>query len=59
MTCSHCEKSVEKGVGEIAGVSGVKAHASSNSVDVFYKGDMPDLASVKKKIVDLGFDVVA
>ena len=57
MTCSHCEQAVEKGVGAIAGVSKVKANAAGDAVDVFYKGDAPDMAAVKAKIVELGYEV--
>ncbi len=57
MTCSHCEQSVEKGIKQIAGVDSVKAHANANTVDIFYKGEIPDLVVVKNKIVELGFEI--
>ena len=58
MTCSHCEKTVVDGVGDLDGVSKVKASAGADRVDVFYKGDAPDMEQVKKKIVELGYEVV-
>jgi copper chaperone len=58
MVCSHCEKSVVDGVGEMDGVTKVKANADADRVEVFYKGDMPDMASIKSKIVELGYEVV-
>ncbi len=58
MSCSHCEKSVVDGVGEIDRVTKVKANADADLVEVFYKGDAPDMAVVRNKIVDLGFEVV-
>lgn len=57
MSCSHCEQAVEKGVAAMSGVSKVKANAAGNSVDVFYKGDAPDMAAIKAKIVELGYEV--
>ena len=58
MTCSHCEKTVVDGVGDLDGVSKVKASAGADRVDVFYNGDAPDMEQVKKKIVELGYEVV-
>lgn len=57
MSCSHCEQSVEQGLADIGGVLKVKADADANLVDVFYKGDIPDLGAVRQKIVSLGYEV--
>ena len=38
MTCGHCELSVQEEVGEIAGVTGVKADHKSGSVVVEGEG---------------------
>ena len=58
MSCSHCEKSVVDGVGEIDGVAKVKADADADRVEVFYKGDAPDMVAIRNKIVELGYEVV-
>jgi copper chaperone len=57
MSCSHCEQSVEEGLADIDGILKVKADADANSVDVFYKSDLPDLSAVRQKIVALGYEV--
>lgn len=57
MTCSHCEQSVIDGVGSLDGVSKVKANADADRVEVFYKGDAPNMEQVKEKIVELGYEV--
>ena len=57
MTCSHCEQTVEKGLRELPGIEKVKADHKQNRVAVFYKGDVPDMEAVRKKIVDLGYEV--
>jgi len=58
MSCSHCEQTVEKGLVGTEGVVKVKADSKSDSVVVFYKGDMPNMAVVRQKIVDLGYEPV-
>ena len=58
MSCLHCEQSVIDGVGGLDGVKKVKASADADRVDVFYKGDAPDMEQVKEKIVELGYEVV-
>ena len=57
MSCSHCEQSVVQGVETIAGVDRVKANHKKARVEVFYKGDVPDLQVVREKIVELGYEV--
>ena len=58
MTCAHCEQSMEKGLAEIERVVKVKADADGNVVEVFYKGEAPDMDAVRQKIVALGFEPV-
>ena len=57
MSCSHCEQAVEKGLQDLKGVKKVKADHEQNLVEVFYRGELPDLETVRKKIVDLGYEV--
>ena len=58
MSCAHCEQTVEKGLANTDGVVKVKADSKSDSVVVFYKGDRPNMAVVRQKIVDLGYEPV-
>ena len=57
MSCSHCEQTVEKGLRDLPGVHKVKADHKQGRVEVFYKGDAPDMEAVRKKIADLGYEV--
>lgn len=58
MTCGHCEQRVEKSIGQLDGVKNVKASHTGRTVEIAYKkGAPPDIARVKKTIVDLGFKV--
>ncbi len=57
MNCGHCEETVEKGLGGLPGVSKVQADHKKGRVDVFYKGDPPDMEAVKKKVVEMGYEV--
>ncbi len=57
MTCSHCEQTVEKGLRELPGIEKVKADHKQNQVVISFKGDTLDKEAVRKKIVDLGYEV--
>lgn len=57
MSCSHCEQAVEKGVAGLTGVAKVKADHKKGQVAVFYKGEPPDMEAVKKKVVELGYEL--
>ncbi|MGA1199729.1 MAG: heavy-metal-associated domain-containing protein [Candidatus Latescibacterota bacterium] len=58
MSCSHCEQTVEKGLEGTEGVVKVKADSNTDSVVVYYKGNMPNMTVVRQKIVDLGYEPV-
>ena len=58
MSCPHCEQAVEKGVQEMPGINKVKANHEKDRVEIFYKGNVPDLEAVSRKITDLGYEVV-
>ena len=57
MSCSHCEQTVVKGLQDLPGVHKVKADHERDRVEVFYKGDVPDMEAVRKKIVEMGYEV--
>ena len=57
MSCGHCEKTVEEGLGQLSGVSGVKADHASDRVTIKYKGECPTVEDVKTKMADLGYEV--
>lgn len=53
MTCSHCEASVRKNLGEIKGISEVLADKNTNSVKIYGSGYKMD--KVKKTIEEIGY----
>jgi copper chaperone CopZ len=57
MSCSHCEQTVVNGLQDLPGVKKVKADHEQNQVEIFYKGEPPDMEAVRKKIADLGYEV--
>ncbi len=59
MSCTHCEQTVEKGLQDLPGVKKVKADHTQNQVEISYRGEPPDMESVRKKIVDLGYEIAA
>ena len=59
MSCSHCEQTVEKGLRELPGIKRVKADHKQNRVEIFYSGGPLDVEVVRKKIVELGYEVVS
>ncbi|GKV68968.1 copper chaperone CopZ [Sporosarcina sp. NCCP-2716] len=57
MSCDHCVSAVETNVGELKGVSSVKADLAANQVTVSYDSD-ETLKQVKETIEDQGYDIV-
>jgi len=57
MSCAHCERTVETGLKEVAGVAKVRADHKKGRVEVSYKGQAPDWGAVRQKIADLGYTV--
>ena len=55
MSCGHCEKTVEDGLSEIEGVSGVKANHERDQVTVRYRGECPSVDDIREKVADLGY----
>lgn len=56
MSCNHCVSTIEKNVGEIAGVSSVTVNLEQKEVVVEFDQEAT-LAQVKETIEDQGFDV--
>jgi len=54
MTCDHCRRAVESGVGGVPGVISVAADVATGAVRV--EGDTDD-AAVRAAIVDAGYEV--
>ncbi|WP_369246730.1 heavy-metal-associated domain-containing protein [Streptomyces sp. R41] len=57
MSCGHCEGSVSSEIAEIAGVSSVKAVASTGEVTVV-SGIPLDEATVRAAVDEAGFELV-
>lgn len=58
MSCGHCVKAVEGNVGELAGVSAVKASLDNNEVSVEFDHEKTTLDQIKEVIEDQGYDIV-
>lgn len=56
MSCGHCEGSVSSEIGEIAGVSSVKAVASTGEVTVVSVAPL-DEATVRAAVDEAGFEL--
>lgn len=57
MSCGHCVKAVESSVGELSGVSSVKVHLETGTVDVEFNSSEVTLDKIKETIDDQGYDV--
>jgi copper chaperone len=55
MTCDHCVRSVEEEVGEVAGVTGVRAELSSGRLTVSGAGFSD--AAVRDAVAEAGYSV--
>lgn len=57
MSCSHCEYSVKKSVGALAGVDSVAVDLIGKKVTVEYDAKRVNLNKIKETIEDQGYDV--
>lgn len=57
MSCSHCENSVKKAVGALAGVDNVTVDLKGKKVSVGYDPGKVSLQTIKDAIEDQGYDV--
>ncbi len=58
MSCGHCVKAVERGLGQLEGVEKVTVQLDAGTVEVAYKGDQVTIDQMKAAIDDQGYDVV-
>ncbi len=57
MSCSHCENSVKKAVGELNGVCGVAVDLKGKKVTIEFDPDKVSVETIKDTIEDQGYDV--
>lgn len=57
MSCNHCVKSIEGSVGELKGISNVKVHLETGTVDVEYNSNEVTIEAIKKVIDAQGYKV--
>lgn len=57
MSCSHCENSIKKAVGELKGINNVKVDLKTKKVTVEYDPKKVDLKTIRDAIEDQGYDV--
>lgn len=55
MRCEHCEARVEQTLAKMAGISGVKADRSRNTVEVDYDPAAISAADIVESIEDCGY----
>ena len=58
MSCGHCVKAVEGGLGQLEGVEQVAVQLDAGTVAIAYKGDQVTIDQMKEAIEDQGYDVV-
>lgn len=58
MSCSHCENSVKKSIGELDGVQTVNVDLNTKKVLVEFDSDKVSIETIKDVIEDLGYDVM-
>ena len=58
MSCGHCVKAVEGGLGQLEGVEQVAVQLDAGTVAVAYKEDKVTIDQMKAAIEDQGYDVV-
>ena len=58
MSCGHCVKAVEGGVGELQGINEVKVDLNAAKVTVTFDEAQVSVAAIKEAIEEQGYDVV-
>ncbi|KGR88527.1 copper chaperone CopZ [Lysinibacillus odysseyi] len=58
MSCGHCVKAVECGLGQLEGVEKVAVQLDAGTVEVDYKEGAVTIEQMKAAIEDQGYDVV-
>lgn len=59
MTCGGCAKSVERALGDLAGVASVNADWQNGTAQVQFDAAQTDLAALVEAVEDAGFEVQA
>ena len=59
MMCGHCQATVEKAIGAIAGVSEVKVDLAAKQATVTFDASVANLDAIKAAVADAGYTVVA
>jgi copper chaperone len=59
MSCSHCENSVKKAVGELNGVKSVDVDLKGKKVTIEFDAEKVNVETIKDAIEDQGYDVIA
>ncbi|MCU6711524.1 copper chaperone CopZ [Paenibacillus sp. J5C_2022] len=57
MSCGHCVKKIEGGVGQLEGVNQVRVNLDSAKVEVSYNESQVSLDKIKETIEDQGYEV--
>ncbi|WP_163708943.1 heavy-metal-associated domain-containing protein [Mangrovibacterium lignilyticum] len=57
MTCDHCEESIQKGVGELPGISLVEANHEDSTTKVIYDPSKTDEKAIAEAIGKRGYTV--
>jgi copper ion binding protein len=58
MSCSHCERAINEAVGELEGVSDVRADVKSNTVTVSFFENIVTIEKIKDVISEEGYVVI-
>lgn len=58
MTCSGCERAIQRAVGAIAGVESAKADLSSSTISFAYDSSLVTIDKIKSAVNNLGYKVV-
>jgi copper chaperone CopZ len=59
ISCGHCVKTIEREVGELAGVAGVNAQQDSKQVTVSWDPDATDWATIEDLMKEINYPPVA
>lgn len=57
MSCGHCVKAVEGGVGELQGINEVKVDLGAAQVTVAFDASQVNVEAIKEAIEEQGYDV--
>lgn len=58
MTCSGCERAIQKTVSSISGVASAKAELSSSTVSIEYDSSQVTIDKIRSAVNNLGYKIV-